>query len=698
MASARCLLIGTALLVAWSLCAAQSGSQDGRIHLDIVVSDASEIPVQGLQAKDFTIFDEGKERQIATFAAFDGVTAISDPPAQMIIVIDSVNSGFIEMGYLRQGLEEYLRENEGRLRQPTTIARLVPSGIQVLSQPSLDGNVLANIVDQVSATVKPRGLDALQISLNALVTIAKKEVGVPGRKLLVWLGPGWPTPVLAQPLTAVDQRNQRTYYLVAVQIAKLLYDARMVLYGGYTAGEFYMREFLKPIRKISDVDPRVLRLNVLAIKSGGKGELPETNRDSVVRDVLKHFVAWGNSYYSLSFDPPKAHGSDEFHELRVVVNRPGLAARTISGYYNEREHSPPEGKKEVTVTSQKTVVTEPHAAHLMTVAQLTELVDQTKDERDGDAAMAIEQVQLTERLSSGKLNILSARMPGAKAKAALMAVGDASVFLEPPASEIPDKAVPSPAEQREIAARAVEYLKNIIPKLPNFSARRRTTSFEEISDAVGAKSARKSDGVLRKAGEFKATVLFRDGKEVARAEGVREQRLITQGTFGPILSTAIVDAAHSSTEWSRWEEGSNGSMAVLRFRVPLEKSHYEVSFPSVTPGGGEFAAMAPTAYHGEIGIDPSSGKILRLVLEADPASRSSMHRADIMVEYGSVVIGGRMYTCPLRSVSISAGKTLRLVDEMGLPAVAEMGEITRLDDVVFSDYHVFRSEMRIVPE
>ena len=75
-----------------------------------------------------------------------------------------------------------------------------------------------------------------------------------------------------------------------------------------------------------------------------------------------------------------------------------------------------------------------------------------------------------------------------------------------------------------------------------------------------------------------------------------------------------------------------------------------------------------------------------------------MHRADIMVEYGSVVIGGKVYTCPLRSVSISAGKTLRLVDEMGLPAVAEMGEITRLDDVVFSDYHVFRSEMRIVPE
>jgi hypothetical protein len=341
---------------------------------------------------------------------------------------------------------------------------------------------------------------------------------------------------------------------------------------------------------------------------------------------------------------------------------------------------------------------EPHAARLLTVAQLMDWVDQATRKRDGDAAAAIEQMRLTERLSSRKLAALSAELPGTKSRAALMAVGDASAFLEPPKEEIPDKAVPSTAEQREIASRAVEYLKKIIPKLPNFSAKRFTTSFEELSDPLDANNSRQSDGVLRRAGEYKATVLFRDGKEVVRADGEEEQRLITHGTFGPILSTVIVDAAHSLTEWSRWEEGPNGPMAVLRFRVPLKESHYEVSFPAVTPGRGELAAMAPTAYHGEIGIDPGSGTILRLVLEADPGSGSSMHRADIMVEYGSVEIGGKAYTCPVRSVSISAGRTPRLVNEMGLAAVAEVREVTRLDDVVFRDYHVFRSEMRIVPE
>jgi hypothetical protein len=106
--------------------------------------------------------------------------------------------------------------------------------------------------------------------------------------------------------------------------------------------------------------------------------------------------------------------------------------------------------------------------------------------------------------------------------------------------------------------------------------------------------------------------------------------------------------------------------------------------------------MGGTAYHGEIGIDPVSGAILRLVLEADPDSGSSMKRADIMVEYGSVEIGGQVYTCPLRSVSYSVGM-------LNVPVSLDVQtswkrEATRLNDVVFSGYHVFRSDMRILPE
>ena len=230
----RCLVLCVLVLCSRCVSQAQGDGQDDRIHLDVVVSDASGRPVTGLKARELRLYVDGEERQIATFAAYGDFTAKPDPAVQMIIVIDSLNNGFVEMGYMRQGLEKFLRENEGRLGQPTMIAQLLPSGIQYLSQLSLDGNALAVIVEGINASVKPKGMDVLPISLGALIAIAKKEVNEPGRKVLVWLGPGWPTPMPPQATpTAVDERNQRTYYAVAIQIAKLLHDARIVLYGGY---------------------------------------------------------------------------------------------------------------------------------------------------------------------------------------------------------------------------------------------------------------------------------------------------------------------------------------------------------------------------------------------------------------------------------------------------------------------------------
>jgi hypothetical protein len=58
-----------------------------------------------------------------------------------------------------------------------------------------------------------------------------------------------------------------------------------------------------------------------------------------------------------------------------------------------------------------------------------------------------------------------------------------------------------------------------------------------------------------------------------------------------------------------------------------------------------------------------------------------------MVEYGPVEIGGKTYTCPIRSVSIS----------LNYDAFARTPETNLLNDVTFADYHLFRPESRILP-
>ena len=110
------------------------------------------------------------------------------------------------------------------------------------------------------------------------------------------------------------------------------------------------------------------------------------------------------------------------------------------------------------------------------------------------------------------------------------------------------------------------------------------------------------------------------------------------------------------------------------------------------------------AYHGEMAIDPASGTILRLMLLADlkpdefaPAS------SGIVVEYGQVSIGGKDYFLPLRSVTSSLAHSLQtswgMGARQGCPLLAVMpGLQTSLNDVVFENYHVFRSDAKVLTE
>jgi hypothetical protein len=75
-----------------------------------------------------------------------------------------------------------------------------------------------------------------------------------------------------------------------------------------------------------------------------------------------------------------------------------------------------------------------------------------------------------------------------------------------------------------------------------------------------------------------------------------------------------------------------------------------------------------------------------------------MLSSGIMVEYDPVVIGEKTYICPIRSVSISRQRTVKLVEEWG-ESFGTYGRFeTILNDVIFGKYHVFRAQSRIVTD
>jgi hypothetical protein len=337
----------------------------------------------------------------------------------------------------------------------------------------------------------------------------------------------------------------------------------------------------------------------------------------------------------------------------------------------------------------------------VSVAQLKQIVALDARKRDSAAARQFFRLRLTERLSGANLALLKAALPGVRAKNALVALADASVFLDPPAAEISHAPRPDSTEERRIRSLMVNYLSTAVPKLPNFYAKRTTAHYDDTAEDPNVQLAPgESEDPLHWAGVSSATVVYNDGKEVAdpgplkhKQANPEEVGLVTVGTFGPIQATVIGDGARSEIVFSRWEQGADGPVAVFRVAVPKDKSHYQVVYRR--PAQAQVMEQ-PVAYHGEVSVDPSTGTILRVILEADFEPGVEAMRADVMVEYGPVDIGGKRYICPLRSVSLFQWHGKIEPRNVFAPASRLDTEITRLNDVTFDSYHVFRAEVRML--
>jgi VWFA-related protein len=346
------------------------------------------------------------------------------------------------------------------------------------------------------------------------------------------------------------------------------------------------------------------------------------------------------------------------------------------------------------------------AGERITVQQLEQLLAVAHGQSDAELAQQLSWLDLSERLSTTRLSTWQAQLPGPESQRALMVLADASEFLDLPASEISAKAAPDAAEQRRIIALALHSLINTIHQLPNFLATRVTTSFQDAPQTIISPYYEPLHPVHTSSN----TVLYQDGREVVDSAGQKgkqseaEAPLTTLGVFGPILGRVLVDGA-GTLAWSHWEQGAGGPEAVFRYTVPKAKSHYEVSYCCIPGKGRKPVFQQFPGYHGEMAIDPADGIILRVTLQADLKTRGPVVQADIMVEYGSVEIGGNTYICPLRSISLQMdSQPTAITDDRHkaqddlLQALLNAPETvqTSLNHVVFEQYHLFRSHARVL--
>lgn len=349
-----------------------------------------------------------------------------------------------------------------------------------------------------------------------------------------------------------------------------------------------------------------------------------------------------------------------------------------------------------------------HGINRFNVEQFTQFIASARGKSDTELEKQLLNIELTQRVDSITLAKLEATLPGTQSRQMLIARADSAAFLMPPAAATALPAAPTAEDQLQWLKAATDFATNTLRKLPNFFATRDVTRFAD-NPAKQVMGTYRSYQPLHEVDRMQATVLYRDGKQIVDSEkgahgsGSSAPGLVTEGEFGPVLGTVLTDASKTSLTWSRWEPGRTGPAAVYRFAVPRNKSHYEVAYCCVN-GIGLYKVIS--AYHGEIAIDPASGSVVRIAIQADLKDSYPLVRSDLLVEYGSVDIGGKSYICPVHSVAIVKAYTEALDMTQQLPQlVGSTGPVgmrygvvqTMINDIRFKDYHVFRSDSRIVP-
>jgi len=370
------------------------------------------------------------------------------------------------------------------------------------------------------------------------------------------------------------------------------------------------------------------------------------------------------------------------------------------------------------------------AARRLTIAQLEQTLSAeiSAQRADADVAHKIGELELSERLTNVRLDRLAGRFKlGPRTALALQLLADRSAFFDPPADELPATEPPDAATQQRMTDSARGYVTKAVPHLPNFFATRTTNRFDD-----GPQVLKEGDWPVRAglhlAGTTSRQITFRDGKEVIDApaetaaagdKAQQELGLHTFGEFGPELSIVLTDTAKGQLTWSHWEQTSAGLAAVFHYEVPRASSHYAVNYCCIRdeefverreltyrsrgqspqqmanlPKTDASRAFSDTpAYHGSIFIDPASGAILRITLEAELKESDPITRASTVVDYGPVKIGEQSYILPVRSLAVSMEPaTYNANGQPRTPATLLINETS------FTHYHKLGATLRLLAD
>jgi VWFA-related protein len=300
--------------------------------ITVEVADKSGRPVTGLQQTDFQLSDNKQAEKIVAFRAVDA----THPPAvplRVEIIIDAVNASAALVAQERDGLSAFLKQKPGKLEYAASISFLENGGLRPIVGPTSNRAELLTALNGTPSRLRVIrsgggwGDDEKNHQATDLVkTMISSFSKTPGRKLVLFLSPGWPMLLNFEP----DKRSW--VFDDIVKITNGLRVSGMSLYALAPSSfeSTAYENFLKGVTKSSDAVYPELALQVLAEHSGGQVMMDSNDIKTELDAALVGAAAW----YDLVFERAPGGHATEYHALHVTAGKqPHVKVHTTAGYY-----------------------------------------------------------------------------------------------------------------------------------------------------------------------------------------------------------------------------------------------------------------------------------------------------------------------------------------------------------------------------
>lgn len=320
------------------------------VDVDVSVLDRDRLPVRGLTASDFTVFDDGVKREIVAFSAVD-LPSREQPSARWItdVAPDVVDNDFPREGRLVvilmdrsigpenvRAAQAFAEATLDQLR-PGDLAAVAYSTFGVPQNFTTDRARLLRAIRQ-PMTGLPEGDDGAAgecycgtCSLETISEIAESMLPVrQRRKVLLVIGASmsiFSNGICSGALSPL--RDRATRALQAANVTVHQFDP--------TGLQTLMPTAASP----GASDPNAMRTATMRalVRKGNLAILPDRTGGRVVGDPVRPgdqvatLLRESSSYYVLGFVPGAPPTSRRFHRIEVKVNRRDITLQARRGYY-----------------------------------------------------------------------------------------------------------------------------------------------------------------------------------------------------------------------------------------------------------------------------------------------------------------------------------------------------------------------------